>query len=273
LSLVAGSQLLAEALYKILASDARISPADLAVCLFEAENYPDEHFLALLKVDPSQVFRHVILKDEHGNTFVTFEPDPLAFTNERLQKSAFVHRLDPRDPDYDLLLLDRQVREKEEDLSIARFFSERFLDSELAFDPHEHTNRLHKSLLEAHNQVRFKLDPENDDLLDTAIQNLLQLQRVNLDTWLEELALPGEVKQEIDQVISEKLPDREFDLDPSFSARLVRKEKYAGDYGLRVEFETENKQQVLQSVKLVKNPVGPPHYEIVIKTEKWERIN
>ena len=38
----------------------RITSGDLGVALFSAENYPYSHFLAILKIDPAQIFRHVI---------------------------------------------------------------------------------------------------------------------------------------------------------------------------------------------------------------------
>ena len=44
-NLVDGSRFLAQALYQILQNDQRISPADLGICFYQAENYPGTHFL------------------------------------------------------------------------------------------------------------------------------------------------------------------------------------------------------------------------------------
>ena len=73
ITLVEGSRRLAEGLYGIMENDMRVTSGDLAVGLFSAENYPYTHFLAIMKIDPAQIFRHVIREDSQGNTYVSFE--------------------------------------------------------------------------------------------------------------------------------------------------------------------------------------------------------
>ena len=271
-TLVEGSQKLAQALFAILEQDRRITAGDLAVCLFQAENYPYTRFLAIMKIDPSQIFRHVVLKDSRGNTYVSFEPDVQAFTRERLQKCAIIQPLEPRHPDFDMLLLDRQVGGAE-DARIARFFSEAFLDARESFDAHKYTDNLYRGLVRAENALRPSLTPQEEESLEAGIRSAFTARHINVDRWLEELPVSSEVKQKIDQTIRHSLPAREFSLDTKFSQRLIEKVKYRGDSGLRLEMDAENYHTLVVSEEHVTDdPDRPPYYRIVIETETWRKI-
>ena len=88
---IPSSKILADSLFKAMGTDARIKPASLAVCLYTAENYPEKRFLALIKIDPTEVFveRVKTIKDK---TVVTFDEisDVLPTAREKLQKAALV---------------------------------------------------------------------------------------------------------------------------------------------------------------------------------------
>jgi hypothetical protein len=271
LPLVEGSRQLAQDLFSILEQDRRITSGDLAICLFQAENYPYTRFLGILKVDPSQIFHHVILTDPRGEAYVSFETLPEAFTSERLQKCAFVQPLEPRHPEFDMLLLDRQQRLPENG-SIARFFSENFLDAEEALDSRRLTEIVYRGLVNAENRVRERLTGEQSDILEEGILQAVASRRLNLDTWLESLPLTDEIKQEIDQAVSPRLPSREILIDRSYSQQLARKVKYRGAGGLRLEVPSENLNTVIVSEEYVTNdPQRPPYYRIVLETEEWKR--
>ena len=269
--LVEGSQLLAQALYSILEHDHRITSGDLAVCLFQAENYPYTRFLGIMKVDPAQIFRHVVLQDKRGNQYVSFETLPQAFTSERLQKCAFIQPLEPRHPEFDMLLLDRQQRLSENG-SVARFFSETFLDAEEAYDSRKLTEIVYRGLISAENRLRPRLTEEESETLDTSVMQAVTSRRLNLDTWLGNLPLAAEIKQEIDQAVSPRLPTREVPIDRSYSQRLASKVKYRGGGGLRLEVPSENYYTVVVSEEFIADdPEREPFYRIVIETEEWKR--
>lgn len=272
ISLVDGSQRLAQALYRIMEEDRRITAGDLAVCLFRAENYPYTNFLAILKVDPSQIFRHVIRQDEKGNTYVVFETEQQAFTDDRLQKCAFIQPLDPRHPEYDMLLLDRQ-RWDTKDGRIARFFSEAFLDTAETFDSHKYTENLYKGLVAAQNVVRERLTVKEDEVLTDSINSAVSSHRLNLDSWLDELPVADDIKQDIDHSISPNLPEREFSIDRSYSTKLMSKVKFRGDNRLKIELPFENYRQMVVSEEYVTDePNREPFYRIVIETDTWKRV-
>jgi hypothetical protein len=273
LNLVEGSRRLAQRLYEIIAGDRRISAGDLAVCTYRAGNRPHvPRYLALLKIDPSEVFRHKTERDPQGNLYVSFEieTDVMPTTREKLQKCAFVQPLDPR-PEYDMMLLDRQTRQPVP-LPVARFFAKDFLGAQLALDARQRTDTLYRNLVSAHNQLRPRLRPQEDESLRQAIDGVVTSAFINVDTWLEALPLPEDQKERIDQVISQELPDREFEIDTTYARHLVRKRRFRGDHGLRVEVSAERYNQVIFSVERVEEPGGPPYYRIVIHTENWEEV-
>lgn len=277
--LVDGSHRLAQELYSILERDQRITPGDLAVCFFKAENYPYSRFLAIMKVDPSQIFSHVIRQDRRGRTYVSFETNTQAFTNERLQKCAFIQPIDPRHPEFDMLLLDRQRRGFEtpsptaSQIAIARFFSESFLDAQEVFDARKFTDLVYRGLVNAENRLRDRLTDEQNTVLEEQVHQAVTSRRLNLDNWLGELPLPEEYKAEIEQSISTRIPSREFPLDRNFSQQLVSKIKFRGDHGLRLEVPSENYFTLIVSEERVTDdPERPPYYRIVIETEDWKRL-
>src|SRR5262249_48912354 len=121
------SQRLAQQLFLVM--DKRITPGSLAVCLYDATNYPGLHFLALLKIDPSETFVQRIGQDSAGKRIVSLDlrDDVMPTTREKLHKAALLKPKDAQES-YDLLLLDRQVA------PAADFFARRFLGVELAMD-------------------------------------------------------------------------------------------------------------------------------------------
>ena len=168
-----------------------------------------------------------------------------------------------------MLLMDRQTRGIDAG-SIARFFSETFLDAEEAFDPRKYTERLYKSLTKAQNQIRNKLTTLQEEEFDARAKLAVISPRINLDNWLNELNLPYEIKEEIDQVIRQSIPDREFDLDQQYSEDILQKVRFQGDYKLKLEVLAQYYRQVIVSEDYVMDdPARPPFYRVIIETEKW----
>ncbi len=270
-TLAEGSQRLAGGLYRIIENDMRITPGDLAVALFSAENYPYTRFLAIMKIDPAQIFRHVIREDSQGNTYVSFEPETMAFTTEKLQKCAVIQPLDPRHPNFDMLLLDRQSRM--EDRAVARFFSESFLDAQEAFDSRRYTEKFVRSIAEARNRMQSSLSASDEARLESHLLQAVSSPRINCDVWVEELPLRKAIKEEIDSSLRENIPDRQFSFDPAVAQRLTRKIKMTGDDGLRLEVNAENYWTVVVSEERISDdPERGPYYRIVIETEDWKKV-
>ena len=202
IDLVKGSSKLAEKLYDIIAEDKRINACDLAVCFYRAEcDGITSKYLALLNIEPSEVFRHEMKTDSEGNTYIDFkiEKDVMPTTGEQLQKCAFIQNLNPRS-NYDMILVDRQKRGQE----VAKFFVKDFLGAKPALDTQQRTKKLYESLRLAHNKLRLELKPEQDKSLDQAIRVAIKSTHINVETWVDALPISKEHKNVITQTISQK---------------------------------------------------------------------
>ncbi len=272
LDLVEGSRKLAQQLYDIISKDKRINSCDLAVCFYRAENQNGvSRYLALLNIEPSEVFHHTQARDSQNRLYVNYEieTEVMPTTREKLQKCAFIQQLEPR-LDYDMMLLDRQKPGKE----VARFFIKDFMGAIPALDARQRTDKLYNGLISAHNQIRSELQPQENESLDQAIQVAINSDNINIDTFVKALPLSEKHKQQIEQVVTQKLPDREFEIDKAYAQDLIRKRTFRGDYGLKVVIEAseEKYKKVIKSVDPIKEPGKPPYYRITIHTEKWDEV-
>ena len=274
LDLVAGSRQLATWLYQIMKKNKAISAGDLAACLFRAGNYPETpHFLALLKLDPADVLRHVVAQDELGRQYVKFlvQEDVLPTTRERLQKCAFVQPLDPRPDDYDLMLLDRQVRRPEE-RAVAKYFSEDFLACQMALDARQRTHRFYVGAISAYNALRQRLTPNQDDALRQSIDTAVGAKQMDMDVWVSGLPLPAEKRGEIDQIVSQRLPDRTFELDQGHAKKLLQQRRFRGEFDLRVSVQADKYDRVVKKVEWHQDKGKPGYFEIVLHSKTWDEV-
>ncbi len=271
LDYIGGSAELAKKLYTIISNDERINPCDLAVCLYHNENGNGSNltkYLALLKIDPTAVFRHKTIVDEQGKKYVSFEieEEVMPTTREKLQKCAFIQPMEPR-PEYDMIILDKEVRD------VSDFFLKDFLGASLAFDATERTKRLYLGLVSAHNQLRPSLSAQQDEAMHQSISNLMNMSSVNVDIWIDQQNIEKKLKDQIKQVVSlERLPDREFSIDKNYSQKLIKKLRFRGDYDLRVEIAKDSFKEVIKSAEPMIDAEGHKYYKIVIHTKKWEEV-
>jgi hypothetical protein len=267
LDLITGSQRLATALHAAIRDDQRISRGALAVAIYRDATVSDleaERFLALVKLDPSGVFRPEWHTDATGTRYlsVTELPNALPTLQQRLQKCAFVRAIRADDA-YHLLVLDRQSPEVS-----AKFFMEGFLRAELAMDDKALTERLYRALLTVRRRLQDAEPPLPADrlfALDDAIRGLFAGRTIDLGEWLP--TLPQRERNAIDDEVQSLQLDRAFDVDPETQAQLVTgKVRYRGDRGLRLQVDRDAYGDV------VKPPVeiGPRRFRIVIETSRWE---
>lgn len=264
-SLVEGSVDIARALYQILDSDQRTKPGDLAVGTYRAANYPNERFLALLKIDPSQVFRHQVLRTP-GGSVVTLDAAPEAFTDKELQKCAFIRPLAPRHEEFDMILLDRLV-------DVSQYFKDDLLDAEERYDTKQRTRRLYQAVTAAHNTLRDGFSDEENASLEAQKEALFDSRRTNVDDWLETLNLPEAAVSEIDEQIRRRLPDREFNIDTEFGGKLVEKRYFAGDFGLKVQFQALHYEDVIESEEPIVDGEGKVvGRRVVLNALNWREV-
>lgn len=274
LPLIEGSQQLARCLNDVMEKNHNIASGDLIVCLFEADNYPGVRFLALIKIDPSEALLQEVKLDEQGHSYIDLrlQPNALPTIKEKLQKCAFIKPLNPRDLDYDMLLIDRQSGNSI-DQGVAKFFIEGFLDAEFSLNATQRTERLYKALISSHNQIKNDLTPNESTNLNNRIRDAVTAQSINLDIWIQQLPLSDLHKQLIDQELQRTLPDREFDIDRDLGARFTRRKIFKGDFHLRLAIDSAGFDQIIKDEGwITDDPSRPPYRRIVIETEDWNEI-
>ncbi len=231
-----------------MGTDARIKPASLAVCLYTATNYPSTEFLALIKIDPTEVLVERVEID-NDKTVVTFDvlSDVLPTAREKLQKAALIS---PKgmDKTLDLLLLDRQVT------GVADFFALKFLNTEPALDPRDSTVRFYLTGQKVHNLlVSFPADakehigPEQADLLTQHWDVATQKGVVKFEPLVNGLPLPPQAKAIIRDEIKKEFPQvKQIKIDPEYAqTKLTKKKRFRGEYGVLFEVESDHYNDVV----------------------------
>ena len=266
LDLIAASQQLATALHVAIGDDHRIARGALAVAIYWDATVSDlsaEHFVALVKLDPSDVFRPEWHTDQDGTSYLSVSelPDALPTLRERLQKCAFVRTIRSAD-DYHLLVLDRQVP----DVS-ARFFMEGFLGAEVAFDDKALTEGLYRAVITARRRLQTTLPVARLAALDVAIQGLFAGQTVDLAEWLP--TLPHAERNAIDGEVRQRQLDRAFQVHPETQARLLTgKVRYRGDNGLQVQVDRDAYRDMIELGEI--GGQTPRRFRVTIETSTWE---
>ena len=266
LDLIAASQLLATALHAAIGDDQRVARGALTVATYHDATVSDlkaEHYVALVKLDPSDVFRPEWRTDENGTSYLSVSelPDALPTLRERLQKCAFVRTMRPGD-DYHLLVLDRQVP----DVS-ARFFMEGFLGAEVAFDDKALTEGLYRAVVTARRRLQATLPVARLVALDDAIQGLFAGSTVDLAEWLP--TLPQAERNAIDEEVRQRQLDRAFSLHPETQAHLLTgKVRYRGDNGLQVQVDRDAYSDMVE-LQEIQGQV-PRRFRVIIETSTWE---
>jgi hypothetical protein len=237
------SQQLAQLLFQAMKKDRRISVGSLAVCSYSGSLYPGETFLALLKIDPSEMLVQRIQPLPQG-VLVTFDVvgNVMPTARERLQKAALVRK--PRKGEYDLLLLDRQTEKL-----AANFFSSGFLGAAQSLDDLQHTKLLYLGLQAAAKRMTDDgvLPRDRSEWFSKEIESAVTGTSFNLDEWLQRLRLPEGAPEAISRELERKLgPDREFPLSVEVGKQLTEKRRIRGDYGLLLEIESAHYDEVVK---------------------------
>ncbi len=270
--LVAASQLLAEALYGVVKEDRRIAQGDLIVCLYDRGNKKTSNRgLALLKIDPVQVFEHQALTDQEGRKYITLvKKGAMPTTREELQKCAFIRPLKARltEPaDLEMTLLDRQ---RTGDKEVADFFSRGFLGATLVVDDRQATLRAIDAFAELENELR-PLDLWQP--VEPEVRKVLSAPRAHLSKRLVgRLGLPPQVRERFEESLRKKeILDLRFTVEGTALAKATQKTVYEGDYELEVKVLASQFETVVRSVKRLVPEVGLPYFEITLHTKQWRR--
>lgn len=249
IDLLSSSRQIAQKLYDIIKNDNRISSGVLVICLFKDLEDNRQNYLAILKLDGGVVFKPETITDEKGRQVIDFQkiPNTLPSENEKLQKCAFIRSSDSSN-NYDLIILDRQTKNTE---GVSRFFAKDFLSVELAYDSKTRTKELYKGLIEAQNQLRHELTAKENSRLSEATRYVMSTEIVDIDNFIEAMAIPEKPKKVLDQIVRKFVPDRKFEIDLEVGRKMTSKKKFRGEQGFRLEINASDYNEVVESVKQI----------------------
>ncbi len=270
IELVEGSQRLAKDLHAILRRDERLATGDLALCRFRGKEGDEEkRYLALMKLDPATAFRQKRRRGPQGEPYITFEIEKeiMPTERERLQKCAFVRNLDPRPEDYDMLLLDLQIRTPDGPV-VAKFFKKNFLQAELALNDEEATKLIYRKLGVARKVLKPRLDADRYEHLERTFNGALAASTVDIADLVESLDLEENEKKVVSRSLSE-IPQNVVPIVQGVveKERVKETETYLGDDGLKVVKPLIYPEEYF----IVEPPTEDlPRYRITIESEIWE---
>jgi nucleoid associated protein NdpA len=204
--LVTLSSQLANRLFDIATADQRQKDGTFVTLLCTATDGPiTKRFVAMLKLDPGDAFHSVTDEEpETGKTRNRFAMDHnvLPTKGERLQKCAFVQTVDP-DASYEMLVVDRL----QEPGTVAKFWVKDFLAAEPMLDAAGRTKVLYRTLRSARNDVEQDLSAIEIAALDQVIAGTVVQRVVNLDTLVEALPVPEDIRGRIGAALGSAMPD------------------------------------------------------------------
>jgi hypothetical protein len=257
------AQLLYDASSKPDGTDSRVSDGTLVVarCAATDGSHTNVSFVALLKLDPDDAFLADDGTDSKGRPVVRLvtQPNVLPTPRERIQKAAFVRATGS---EYDALAVDRQ-RPGE---VVSLFFLDGFLGLEHVYDAKERTSRLYKTLHRTFDQVKDELSDKKYGQLDQYLNGQVVGGRVNVDTIIDGMPAPQQIKQRFAEALEADLPDKEFDTDPETAEKLVKSRRFRGDNGLLL---TVPSRFFREMVKAVPPPQKGGEWTITVRTKEW----
>jgi len=277
---VTQSQRIATHLFKHLSG--RTSPGDLVVCTFVEASADQEradgagpdgakgdHWLAMLKMDPSDAFVHE-WREENGQWRVVLRRIGEAISSgQELQKCAFV--LPPalrEERDYHLRVLDQQNRRYGVRESVASFFSVGFLQCRIPLNRAEKSAvfvRLTRRWLRRHARDW----PEEDRArAEAGIGAQLQQDRVDVTAYARGAIASDEQRAHyLDSLRQEGLEDFVFEPDPRQQRKLTAYAEFEGDEELHIRVRAKAVQRMMHC------ELDPATGEtvITIRTTRWQK--
>jgi 37-kD nucleoid-associated bacterial protein len=261
---LANSRLLAEQLFAPMRQTRAISPGDMVVCLYVAQNL-NSNFIGIFKMDLSEAFTHDVRKqDGKVRIQITPQENVLPSTKQRLQKCAFIR---PASNDYDMVILDNQISHLTESSGVANFFCRTFLECELWQTDREKTRlfrRLTTKWVDSHYD---QLGAQQADVMTTGARQAIRSDSVNVREFARTLIPDPHLRADYERYMEDNnLHDVEFTPDQRYAEQVTQKKKYRGDGGIIVSGDAD---QFDELVHVDTTPDAQNRITVTIKTTRW----
>ncbi len=252
-SFKAASQDLARRLFTAIGGNRSIAAGNFLVCTYDAERYRGVTFLALLKIDLTEVLIQEIETDTRGRHSVTYSihDNALPTLGRKLQKAIVVRLRGNPEPDFKMLLLDKQVPQ-----AAAAFFAQGFLNAEPVFNTQQRTQEFVRAAYRAFRKVT-KESKDKPSIVDLSTANDIAHRirsaagspRVQTENFTDLLPGSEAVKEIFREEFAKRLTEQDFVIDPQHAAEIVLpKKRFIGDHGIEVEFLAKFENVVFQEI-------------------------
>ncbi|MDP4182008.1 MAG: nucleoid-associated protein [Bacillota bacterium] len=249
-----GSKDIARQLFKAMKTNSSISSTDLIVCTYDNE---DEVYVAILKMDYTTSYIHEIEMDQDDfKISIKKQEISLPGPGQKIQKCAFVRDNYSRE-DFDLIILDNQINNKNDEEPIAQFFLNTFLSAELMMDSRTYTKLFKK---ETENWIREKAkegDDHVEDIRELVINTIRQEDEIDLTTFSQNaFGAKQYLHEDFKAAMQEKGLDVEkFEVDKEWVEKKLCKVKLKIDNGIEVvvDYDIFNDKERFE---ILKNPDG-----------------
>lgn len=230
------SQEIAHKLYTIMEGNRKISSADLIIVLFSSGS---KDYLAILKMDYNEIFKHVADTTDDGKPFydlVIDDSTSLPNLNQKLHKCAFVQPFRP-EIENDLVLLDRQSSNKSANKDIAQFFLKSFLNAELNKDD-KHKTRVFIDQTKKFTAENVEDYHERKNIISHMYTSLEQTEEINIKEF-SKIYKKDLREKYMGNLFDEKLGDYEFKPDDEIVKKNNKKIKFETIEGVEIKLSNE----------------------------------
>jgi hypothetical protein len=267
---IANSQKLAEAVFEPMKQMRQISSGDFAVCLYSADTGSGKGtFIGMLKMDFKSAYKHTIKGPANDRTIqLVPQKDLLPSPDQRVQKGVFIRPPEPSQ--YDMVILDNQIKTIYEAAGSANFFSKTFLDAELGLTDTDKT-RLFKTRTSEWVEKNYpKLPADQAHNITRTASEAIRSDSVNVRTFADVVITDASLRQDYLVYLRQKgLEDTEFTPDRAFAEKLTKRKKYKADGELVLSGEAEDFDRLV-TVDFEKDLQN--RITVTIKTTRWTEM-
>jgi hypothetical protein len=238
---IPNSKKVSAALFAPMKQMRQISSGDFAICFYSAEiDGQEKTFIGMLKMDFKSAYKHLIQGPENDRKIeLVAQNDLLPTPDQRVQKCVFIRP--PQADQYDMVILDNQIKTIYEAAGAANFFSKTFLEAELTLTDTDKT-RLFRTLTAEWVEKNYqKLPPKQaHNITDTASESI-RGDSVNVRKFADVVISNASLRQDYLQYLRQnRLVDVEFSPDQDFAEKVTKRRRYRADGALIVSGEAED---------------------------------
>ena len=269
------SKIIATRLFDAVKNDKKISPSELVICTF-CENLSDYMQLALLKMDPADGFVGKREKIKNKVRFI-MEKIPEMLPTGGLQKCAFILPKTLREAeDYDLKVLDMQMKRYGIQRPAASFFTETFLQCQV---PPPSVDQGIIVLDNSRGWIEQKKEewPEEDvENFHERLKEQLKKETVDIDAFSQTaIKDPVEQEQYIAALRASGLRSLTFTNSPQVKSQIAEYIWFEGANGLKVRIKPGDVEDpdVVGNKKMLEQVYDQVtgNWIITIRTPFWEK--